>query len=95
VYPEKLFHTKIKKYWVMDKIEIFLEIKQVRSVRELQVLEGGEYVRKIGQVYFQYMPDGKYLTRVITERTNGEWIVKMINQKAIYVPTENIKAEQG
>lgn len=80
---------------MMDKIGIFLEIRLVHSVRELQVLEGGEYVRKIGQVYFQYMPDGKYLTRVISERTNGEWIVKMINQKAIYVPTENIKAEQG
>lgn len=77
----------------MNTTEISIEVKQVDSIRELQVLEGGEYLRKLGQLYFQVMPNGRFMARVISPQTNGDWITKMINQKTIYIPTENVQTQ--
>lgn len=73
--------------------EITLKIKPVNNITELQDLEGGKYVRKIGMVYFQQMPENKYIIRVVTTHTNGEWLLSQVKKKLIYVPEEEIKAQ--
>lgn len=73
--------------------EITLKIKPAHSIKELQTLEGGEYVRRIGLVYFQLMPDGKYLPRCVTAHTNGEWLIGQLNRKLIFLPVDEIRAE--
>ena len=73
---------------------ITVKLRRVESIRELQQLEMGKYVRKIGQVYFQYLPSsGGFVPRVITEHTNGPWIESQVNKKLIYVPIEKTIAE--
>ena len=73
--------------------EITFKIKPVNNITELQDLEAGEYIRKIGMVYFQLMPGDKYLIRVVTAHTNGEWLLSQVKKKLIYVPEEEIKAQ--
>jgi hypothetical protein len=73
--------------------EITIKIKPAHNIKELQTLEGGEYVRKIGLVYFQLMPDGKYIVRAVTAHTNGEWLISQLNKKLIYLPVDEIRAE--
>jgi hypothetical protein len=72
---------------------ITVTLRRVESIRELQQLEMGKYVRKIGQVYFQYVPGGGFIPRVITEHTNGAWVESQVNKKLIYVPIEKTTAE--
>lgn len=73
--------------------EITLKIRPVHHITELQDLEAGKYVRKIGLVYFQLMPGNKYLIRVVTAHTNGEWLLSQVKKKLIYVTDEEIKAQ--
>ncbi|WP_057935838.1 hypothetical protein [Algoriphagus resistens] len=73
--------------------ELTIKIKQAHNITELQELEAGEYVRRIGMVYFQLMDDGKYLPRCVTAHTNGKWLLSKLKQKRIYVPVEEIRAE--
>jgi hypothetical protein len=75
--------------------QITFELKPVHSVRELQQLEDGKYVRRIGMPYFQRMPDGGYIFRVVTAHTNGEWLIQKINEGVIYIPEEKVLAEVG
>lgn len=75
---------------------ITVTLRRVESIRDLQRLEMGKYVRKIGQVYFQYLPEAKaFIPRVITEHTNGAWVESQVNKKLIYVPLEKTTAEIG
>lgn len=78
---------------VTDAIQ--LKLRRVESIRELQTIEGGQYVRKLGLLYFHRMPDGGYIPRVVTSETNGEWIISLVNKKLIYVPVEEVRAEKG
>ena len=73
--------------------ELIIKIKQAQHITELQELEAGEYVRRIGMVYFQLMDDGKYIPRCVTSHTNGKWLLSQLKQKRIYVPIEEIRAE--
>lgn len=73
--------------------EITLKIRRANSITELQALEGGKYVRRIGLVYFQLMPDGKYIIRAVTAHTNGEWLISQLNSKRIFLPVDEIRAE--
>lgn len=73
-----------------------LTVRRVESIRELQQLEMGKYVRKIGQVYFQLVPGTMgFIPRVVTDQTNGEWLQSQVNKKLIYVPIEKTIAEVG
>lgn len=73
---------------------ITVTLRRVESIRELQELQGGKYTRKIGQVYFQFLPGaGGFIPRVITEHTNGPWVESQVNKKLIYVPIEKTTAE--
>jgi len=74
---------------------ITVTLRRVESIRELQQLELGKYVRKIGQVYFQFIPGSGFIPRVITEHTNGKWLESQLNKKLIYVPLEKTIAETG
>jgi hypothetical protein len=74
---------------------ITVNLRRVESIRELQQLEMGKYVRKIGQVYFQFIPESGFIPRVITEHTNGPWVESQVNKKLIYVPIEKTIAEVG
>lgn len=75
----------------MMKIE--LTIKQINSVSELKKFESGVFKRNIGLLYFQLMENNGFIPRVVTNETNGEWLIKMINQKRIFISDEKIKAE--
>lgn len=73
---------------------ITVTLRQVDTIRDLQELRSGKYARKIGQVYFQYLPEAKaFIPRVITEHTNGAWVESQVNKKLIYVPIEKTIAE--
>jgi hypothetical protein len=72
-----------------------LKLRRVEHIRELQTIEAGKYVRRIGMLYFQWMPDGGFIPRVVTNETDGEWIINLVNKKLIYVPVERITAEKG
>jgi hypothetical protein len=50
-------------------------------------------VRDIGKPYFQLMPEGKYLLRVVTNDTDGKWLESMINKKLIFKTDQGIRAE--
>lgn len=73
---------------------INLALRQVQDLKELQEVKAGEWVRRIGLVYFQRLGDG-YIPRVITEATNGQWIKQAVKEGKIYVPKEDVKAELG
>lgn len=77
----------------MDKA-IKLALRQVQDLKELQQQKQGEWVRRIGLVYFQQLGDG-FIPRVITEATNGQWIKQAVKEGKIYVPKETVKAEMG
>lgn len=73
---------------------ITVTLRRVESIRELQTLELGEYVRKIGQVYFQLDPRSMgFIPRVVTDTTNWKWLEPQVNKKLIYVPLEKTTAE--
>lgn len=75
---------------------ITLTLRRVDTIRDLQELRGGQYARKIGLVYFQYLPEQRgFIPRVITEHTNGPWMESQVNKKLIYVPIEKTTAELG
>lgn len=73
---------------------INVKIQLVQDVKELQELNGEEWVRCIGMLYFQKLGDG-YIPRVISEATNGQWIRQKVKEGKIYVPIEKVKAELG
>lgn len=77
----------------MEK-EIIIQLRQVQDLKELQQVKAGEWVRRIGLVYFQRLGEG-YIPRVITEATNGQWIKQAVKEGKIYVPKEDVKAELG
>ena len=73
--------------------KITLELKPLESIRDLQVFEGGRWQRRIGALYFHQLEDGNFVLHLVTDHTNGEWLIKMTKQKRIYVPKERIQAE--
>lgn len=75
------------------KNQITLSLNLSHSIQEFQKMENGCYVRDIGKPYFQLMPEGKYLLRVVTNDTDGKWLESMINKKLIFKTDEGIRAE--
>lgn len=75
--------------------KITLELQPLESIRDLQVFEGGRWQRRIGALYFHRLEDGNFVLHLVTDKTNGEWLNKMTNQKRIYVPKERIQAERS
>ena len=76
-----------------ETIEFKMKLLRVESIRELQVKRGEKWERRIGMVYFQYIPDGGFITRIITEKTDGPWLVSQVNKRLIYVPENPPSAE--
>lgn len=70
-----------------------IELKQVVSVRELQIDTSLGWKRAMGMLYFQQLEDGGMVPRVVTAATNGEWITKMINNGRIFIPEEKTVCE--
>jgi phage-related protein len=83
--------------WIINQKKmtetITLEIQPLESIRELQVYEGGRWQRRIGALYFHQLEDGNFVLHLVTDKTNGEWLQKMTNQRRIYVPKQKIQAE--
>ena len=77
----------------MTTEKVTIELQVLESIRDLQIYEGGRWQRRIGMLYFHQLPDGHFVLHLITDKTNGEWLNKMTNQKKIYVPKERIQAE--
>jgi hypothetical protein len=75
--------------------KITLSLIPLPSMRDLQVYEGGRWQRRIGAVYFHLMEDGGFVMHVVTDRTNGDWLINQYKQKRIYVSTERISAEKS
>lgn len=78
----------------MSTQKITLEIEPLESVRGLQIYEGGRWQRRIGAVYFHMMEDGGFVLHLVTDKTDGDWLIKMTNEKRIYVPKPRIQAER-
>jgi hypothetical protein len=79
----------------MTTEKITIELRLLESLREMQKFEGGRWQRRIGMLYFHQMPDGHFVMHLLSEKTNGEWMIKMVNEKRIYVPKERIEAERA
>lgn len=67
-------------------MRVKIDLKPVKSIRDLQEDTSLGWKRRIGQLYFQVLEDGQVIPRVITTATNGDWITKMIREGKLYIP---------
>ncbi len=72
---------------------IKIKIKLVTHITEMMQQHGDRWDRRIGLVYFQYIPSGGYITRVVTKDTDGPWLTEQVKKKLIYVQEEKTAAE--
>jgi hypothetical protein len=70
---------------VLEKKEVKIGIKRVKSIRELQEDTSQGWKRKLGQLYFQQLEDGNMVPRVVSERTNGRWVQHMIGKGLLWI----------
>lgn len=75
--------------------KITIELEPLASIRDLQVYEGDRWQRRIGALYFHELEDGGFVLHLVTDQTDGEWLIKMKNQKRLYVPKQKIQAERA
>ena len=80
---------------VLEKKEVKIGIKRAKSVRELQEETSQGWKRRMGQLYFHQLEDGNMIPRVISERTNGRWVQRMISEGKIYIPEGNCVCESS
>ncbi len=78
----------------MNTEQLTIELRQVVHIHELMKSKDGQLVRRLGLVYWQEI-EGKFLPRVITGRTDGEWLRGIIAEGRIYIDPETAKAEMG
>jgi len=79
----------------MQTLEIKLSIRPVSSIRELQKIDKGEWVRNLGLIYFHKLEDGGIVPHVVSPMTNGNWLIKMVRQGRIYLPKPTLNAEKS
>lgn len=80
----------------METEKVLLELVQVKSVRTLQVKnEKGEWERKIGAIYFHRISNGHFVFHIISEQTDGAWLIDQRKKGNLYVPKEEITAEKS
>lgn len=79
----------------MNSQKITLEVVSLVSIRQLQVFEGGRWQRKIGAIYFHRLENGHFVFHIVSDKTNGDWLLDEFKKGNLYVPTEEIRPEMS
>jgi hypothetical protein len=75
-------------------MNLLIPIKPAKSLDELR-RDSGNGARKIGLVYYQKLNEKGWIVRTITEKSDAQFLKRLLLEGNLYLPEEELISEMG